>query len=112
MMPGVSDGVGMGMVTVESLFNGPWGIVESRRDEIESGAHGAFGRVYEEEVARNFLPIGKVAELLGCHEDTARKRLHQADARYIKRSLAHLYFKADAEAVKARRAAAKAERAA
>ena len=87
------------LVTVEETFGGPWGIVAERRSEIEAGGYGAFDRIYKEQVAANFLPITTVAEMLGCHESTARKRLRAAKARYIVKGLAHCYFKPDVEAI-------------
>ncbi len=50
----------MGVITIDKMFDGPWGIVENRRKEIEAGPYGIFDQVFEEEVANNFLPIQKV----------------------------------------------------
>ena len=50
-------GVCMGVATIDELFKGPWGIVESRRKEIEAGPFGTSDRIYEGEVASNFLHI-------------------------------------------------------
>jgi hypothetical protein len=100
----------MGETSIEDLFDGPWGIVESRRSEVETGSYGAFDRVYDEEVVSNFLPIREVASMLGCHESTARDWLNRCDARYIKRSLAHLFYRPDVETAKAKRAELKADR--
>jgi hypothetical protein len=44
----------MGLATIDQLFSSPWGIVEFRRLEIEVGPYGAYERVLEEEVGRNF----------------------------------------------------------
>ena len=100
----------MGLITIEELFDGSWGIAESRRKEIEVGPFGIFDRIYEEEVSSNFLPIEKVTALLECHERTARNWLRQCNVRYIKRALAHLYYKIDVERAKAMRAEQKADR--
>jgi hypothetical protein len=96
--------------TIDELFKGPWGIVESRRKDIQAGPFGSFDRIYEEEVSSNFVPIQKVAALLDCHEATARDWLRQCDARYIKRTLAHLYYTVDVEISKTKRAEREADR--
>lgn len=93
----------MALTSIDELFGGPWGIVESRRGEIESGAYGALDRIYQQEVAVNFLAIGMAAAVLGCHESTARKRLREADARFIERDQAHLYYRPDVESLKQKR---------
>ncbi len=100
----------MGEVTIEVLFDGPWGIVESRRSEIEAGSYGAFDRIYDEEAVSNCLPIREVATMLDCHESTARNWLNRCDARYIKRALAHLFYRPDVETAKAERVEREAER--
>jgi hypothetical protein len=97
----------MALTTIDELFGGPWGIVESRRQEIESGSFGAFDRIYKEEVARNFIPISKVAGLLDCHESTARKAMQGGNARYVTEGQSHLYFKPDVDSAQQQRAEAK-----
>jgi hypothetical protein len=100
----------MGIKTIDEILDGPWGIVEGRRKEIEAGPFKAFDRIYEEEIASNFLPIREVASMLDCHESTARDWLNRCDARYIKSSLTHLCYKLDVETTKAKRAERKADR--
>jgi hypothetical protein len=95
----------MGLTAIDEIFQGPWGIVEERRTEIETGHYGAFDRIYQEEIEKNFLPISSAAELLGCHESTARDWLREADSRYIIRGAAYLYLVTDVEATKAKRLA-------
>jgi hypothetical protein len=93
----------MGLTTINALFGGPWGIVESRRVEIESGSHGTFDRIYAQEVSRNFLPIQVVAGLFDCHESTARHWLRKRDARFIACGLSHRYYLPDVEKTKIER---------
>ncbi|OWK42426.1 hypothetical protein FRUB_04504 [Fimbriiglobus ruber] len=75
-----------------------------RRAEIEEGSWGARDRIYAEEIEKRFLPIGKAAELLGCHESTARNVLREQDARFIKKGLAYLYYRPDVDKAKTLRA--------
>jgi|SRR5579883_897135 len=65
---------------------------------------GSRDRIYAEEVEKHFLPIARAAEILNCHESTARNVLREQDARFIKRGLAFLYFRLDMDRSKAIRA--------
>jgi hypothetical protein len=100
----------MGLATIDQLFSSPWGIVEFRRLEIEVGPYGAYERVLEEEVGRNFVSATRVATLFDCHESTARKWLRRYDARFIIRGSSYLYFKPDVEKAKVHRTEQKAAR--
>lgn len=75
----------MAEVILSELYPSPWGIVESRRSEIEAGSHGIFERVLNEEINNMFYPIARVAQIMGCHPSTARRWLHDfdGDPRYI-----------------------------
>ncbi len=100
----------MGLMTIDDLFGGSWGIVEARRHEIENGPYGTLKRVVEEEVERNFLPISVAAALLDCHESTARKWLRRFDARFIAEGQSHRYYGPDVEEAKGRRTERKSAR--
>lgn len=100
----------MPQTTIEEVFQGPWGIVQSRREEIESGSFGSFDRIHQEEVSRNFLSLPRAMQLLNRSESTARKRLQ--DARYIMRGGAHWYYLPDVQAVKSAIEEAERQRAA
>jgi excisionase family DNA binding protein len=99
----------MGLITIDQLlFSGPWGIVEARRQEIESGTYGTFERVFKEEVERTFLPIEETAALIGCSESTARKWLRECDAKFIAIGQLYRYYKPDVEKATAERIKRKA----
>ena len=97
----------MAIVAVAEVFKGSWGLVEERRREIESGHHGAFDRIYREEIHRNFHTIDKAAITMDCCVETARKWLKKCDARFIIDGKNHLYLAADIDRAKAHRLAAK-----
>jgi hypothetical protein len=100
----------MGKITIDQQFNGPWDVVETRKQEIESGPYGTLERVFKEEVGRNFIPVAEAALLVDCHESTARKWLRRCDARFIADGLSHRYYRLDVEEAKAERAGRKTAR--
>ena len=93
--------------TIDELFNGPWGITEGRRRDVEAGKYGSFQKIYQAEVDRHFLSLPRVAAVLGCHKSTARTWLREVGARYVIPGRDHLYFRPDVERAKAMREARK-----
>ena len=51
-------------LSLKEMYPTPWGIVESRRAEIERGSHGAFERIMSEEIERMFMSISGVARAM------------------------------------------------
>ena len=99
----------MAEIILSELYPTPWGIVESRRSEIESGGYGIFERVLNEEIYKLFYPLSKVAQLMDCHPSTARKWLWEDnDPRYIVKDGEMLYHKDDAIATVEHRKSVKA----
>lgn len=86
----------MSYCTLDSIFESPWGIVEHRRPEIESGAYGHFEKILNEEIGRRFLSIDGVAQVLDAHPSTIRRWLKNSYLRFIIHEQRKLYFKEDA----------------
>ena len=95
------------MTNVNEMFKTPWGIVERRRSEIEQGSHGAFDRIYKEELAKQFLSLAEAAKLMRCCDSTARKWLMEADARFIVDGLTYRYYEKDVQDARRIRAESK-----
>lgn len=98
--------------TLENIYNSPWGIVESRRSEIEKGTYGVFERILAEEIGKHFLSTDEVAQLMEVHPSTARRWLHDSDPRYILHEARTLYFRMDAMEIVDKRKRKKEEAAA
>jgi hypothetical protein len=81
--------------TLEEIFKGPWGLVEHRRSEVESGHFGVFAKILEEEICRHFSTAEGVAALMEVHPSTACRWLRRYDPRYIVRDGAHWYHLED-----------------
>ena len=81
--------------TLRELFQAPWGILQARRGEVESGPYGAHDRIMEEEISSQFLPVESVAGDMGCHEATARKWMREHGGRYIVRAGRYCYYRPD-----------------
>lgn len=86
---------------LDEMYPTAWGIVESRRAEIEGGSYGSYDRILAQEVAKLFFPLSKVSQLMLCCSSTARKWLwEQNEPRYIVWGGEILYHKDDvAEAI-------------
>lgn len=82
---------------IDDIFNGPWGMVEHRRAEIETKPYGAFDRIHKEEMAKNFLRIERAAEKLQCCASNARAWLAEHNTRYVVEGGVFLYYKQDVD---------------
>lgn len=97
----------MPQIELHDVFKSPRGIVEGRWDEIESAGYGAFDRILDEEVRKQFLSTEHVAYLMDACTSTARRWLRDHNPRYIVYETKTLYLREDAEAVVAARTLAK-----
>lgn len=98
----------MPFCTLEEIFKSSWGIIEHRREEVESGKFGIFEKVMEEEINNQFLHCDGVAALMEAHPSTAMRWLDDANARFIVHATRKLFIKQDAFAVVERRKEIKA----
>lgn len=89
--------------TLEEIYKSPWGIIEHRRAEVESGKFGIFDKIMEEEINNQFLHCDGIAALMEVHPHTAKKWLDDADARFIIHGQRKLFMKEDAFAVAEKR---------
>ena len=89
------------------IYDSPWGIVEHRRAEIESGAYGTFDRVFAEEVDKAFPAIEQVSLAMECSVSTARRWIEKSDTRFIVVEGKNRYLREDVLALKERRDASK-----
>lgn len=94
--------------TLGGIYQSPWGIIEHRRAEVESGKFGIFDKVLAEEINNQFMHCDGVAALMGAHPSTAMRWLDDADAGYIIHDTRKLFIKEDAFAVVEKRKEIKA----
>lgn len=93
----------MSQVYAKDLYPGAWGIVHSRRDEIEAGPNGTFDRIMREELEKNFFTIAKCAEALDVHESTARRLMREEGVDYIMHDGMALYQQGGVRALRVER---------
>ena len=89
--------------TLQEIYKSPWGIVASRRADVEGASYGGFGKIMDEEIAKQFIAIESVAELMDVHESTARRWVSREDPRFITRGFRKLYCREDVQAMIATR---------
>lgn len=73
----------MPQVFLKDLFNGAWGIVAHRRQEIEDGSAGAFDQILLEEMKNHFSDSRDAGKILDIESNYARKLLGEAEADYV-----------------------------
>ena len=73
----------MRLVTIEEIYKSFWGLVESRREEIEQSPSGGFEKIYREELDRQFPNFRRITTIMQCSESTARKWAVKYKCRYI-----------------------------
>ena len=89
----------MPQVTIKEIFTTPWGLLASRRQEVESASYGQFAKIEKEELEKNFLSFSTIARLMDCSESTARRWINRGDPRFIVRDGCKAFLKEDAQRI-------------
>ena len=89
----------MGVTTLQELFPSVWGVLEARRKEIEECGFGGHVRIYQEEKEKQLWPIARVAQQMGVSKSTARRLMHEYNARFIIECNKHWFLKTDVDRI-------------
>ena len=89
----------MGQCELKDFFDGTWGIVAHRRDEIERGGSGTFDRVLREEMDKNFVDYQGAAEIPEVSPGYASSLLMNKGVRYIMHNSARAFLIEDVNAL-------------